>query len=552
MDLFTNLLSIVFKENLKVKLDCVSDGIVNRDQDDIEMNSENLLNLALERGFRSYVEGIMKIMFEGNVSDFEISETILLFKDKLYSKYEDLYFKIIENMKIYREPFQYDLSSKINLMHFSSTSSSIKSLHKSKWITCLLKSENNDIVNKIIKSKNYAKFEDDIYYLNSFTNKVKPILTNELKLNEDQINELKRYMENLHNKYNSGRESVSLVIRYKGAAKVGEKGLLHDIIDKEIQWDILDEENMQFLIDYKWNKFAKERLLFDLARHLAFVFIFTSYCVMLGYIDENEKSVFYITMQILFLLCSWLLSVYFLCTEIIQFSWCCYYCKKKNEGKKIIEILLIVLKDWLLSKWNVIELITYIDIICVIPILQKVDYHFDKFSDSVLKNFSSVAVCLMWWKLLYYLFPFKATGPLVILIFEVLKDLRVFILVVVMILSGFATMFFPMLSNSKNGNSFKNGFEDFPMSLVTTYGMMLGDFQIETFTESNVAWFSTVVFMIYMLIMMIVMLNLLIAIIGDTFDRMKPRETLSFYMARCEIILDLENKLLRKQQERIK
>lgn len=144
----------------------------------------------------------------------------------------------------------------------------------------------------------------------------------------------------------------------------------------------------------------------------------------------------------------------------------------------------------------------------------------------------------MWIKLLYFLRIFKSTGYLIRLIVEVVNDMGIFLLVLLITLTAFGDA---MLRLSQS-NSFENQFikhspQDEPavdeegntiypdeykdlffFAIAYTYRGILGDFDTEAFGKvaTPLVW---ILWTLHMLFNMIVMLNLLISIIGDTYER---------------------------------
>lgn len=55
---------------------------------------------------------------------------------------------------------------------------------------------------------------------------------------------------------------------------------------------------------------------------------------------------------------------------------------------------------------------------------------------------------LLWWNMLYYILPFRHTGPLVLIIQEIMRDMSVFILLVITVLAGFTVAFFVLFNHS--------------------------------------------------------------------------------------------------------
>ena len=131
----------------------------------------------------------------------------------------------------------------------------------------------------------------------------------------------------------------------------------------------------------------------------------------------------------------------------------------------------------------------------------------------------SLTAIVLYWKLLYYAQAFRATGPLVIMIFEIFKDTLFFLVLMLAIMFGFGVAFFVTFRHSLDEDGIEEKFGTFDRSLMTTFGMMLGDFDSDMFYQTPVTGFPQILFVTYMVAMMIVLLNLLISVMGDSFDR---------------------------------
>lgn len=95
-------------------------------------------------------------------------------------------------------------------------------------------------------------------------------------------------------------------------------------------------------------------------------------------------------------------------------------------------------------KW--LELISLLMLAFVAPVMH-FDAHFradgNPVDDSIrLYPLVAVLSILLWWVLLFYAQPFKHTGPLVIIIQEILKDMLFFLVLAVSIMFGFGVAFF--------------------------------------------------------------------------------------------------------------
>lgn len=77
------------------------------------------------------------------------------------------------------------------------------------------------------------------------------------------------------------------------------------------------------------------------------------------------------------------------------------------------------------------------------------------------------------------------------------------------------------------------------------------DLCLQAFTSLHLWWLGLTFFILYMLAILIVLLNLLIAIMGDTFDRVKGTEDTQFLLGRADVIDDVEAMLSYGEKQEI-
>ncbi|CAM9786924.1 unnamed protein product, partial [Phaeothamnion confervicola] len=135
-------------------------------------------------------------------------------------------------------------------------------------------------------------------------------------------------------------------------------------------------------------------------------------------------------------------------------------------------------------------------------------------SQAVINSIDSSAAVLLWFNVLFFLRAFESTGPMVRMILLITWQLRYFLLLLMVVITGFATAFHGLVLG--NGGGFNDADSDlivyktFPSSMRTTYGMMLGGPALAAPRFS-----LTIFWAIFMLIVAIVLLNLLIAIVSE-------------------------------------
>lgn len=102
-------------------------------------------------------------------------------------------------------------------------------------------------------------------------------------------------------------------------------------------------------------------------------------------------------------------------------------------------------------KW--LEIISLLMLAFVAPVMH-FETHFGKAGSSAedsvqMHPLVAVLSILLWWELLFYAQPFKHTGPLVIIIQEILKDMIFFLVLAVSIMFGFGVAFFVLFQGTE-------------------------------------------------------------------------------------------------------
>jgi hypothetical protein len=125
------------------------------------------------------------------------------------------------------------------------------------------------------------------------------------------------------------------------------------------------------------------------------------------------------------------------------------------------------------------------------------------------------------------------------IVLQVIKDIFWFFWIMVVIIFAFSQMFYTTLSCNegycRSGTQGSAPFNQFTSSLLYTYSILLGEFDLELFDTP----FTTMLFVLYTFAIVIVVLNFLIAIVGDSFDKSMTKIETHFGRARLMFMVEL-------------
>eukprot|EP00392_Amoebophrya_sp_AT5.2_P006453 g6465.t1 len=250
---------------------------------------------------------------------------------------------------------------------------------------------------------------------------------------------------------------------------------------------------------------------------------------------------------------------------------------------EIVEARSKTLENYLFSVWNVFDLT-----LCVLTMTLIFLYLFEQSrhssvlavtvdddgnksirnDESTVTTWASLAILLVWHKCLYFFLPFRNVGSFIRMIIEIFSDIRYFLLVCFVTLGGFGSAFFVLykedwtdalanpdparrrsLASSYMQDSDYVQLDDpeavphFPsvfQTLLSMYVLMLGDWELSAFTHSKHFLLSPVLFVIFTFMMMVVLFNMLIALMSETYARVRENEEAEFLKTRAECIVDME------------
>eukprot|EP00747_Dinoflagellata_sp_TGD_P053654 gnl/TRDRNA2_/TRDRNA2_148577_c2_seq1.p1 gnl/TRDRNA2_/TRDRNA2_148577_c2~~gnl/TRDRNA2_/TRDRNA2_148577_c2_seq1.p1 ORF type:complete len:523 (+),score=97.24 gnl/TRDRNA2_/TRDRNA2_148577_c2_seq1:71-1570(+) len=174
--------------------------------------------------------------------------------------------------------------------------------------------------------------------------------------------------------------------------------------------------------------------------------------------------------------------------------------------------------------WNVLSITSY-TLLSFSTIAEFFERHAGKNA-----SVASIATLLTWWQTLYYLRGFRGTGALVSMIMQIMKDMRYFILIMLIMTGAFIQVYFILATPIFP--------PDQPQELFWELynAAWLGNMN-EGYDGSALERFMYVAMTLFMIL---VLLNLLIAIMGDTFARVQESAIIEFYHNFAELIYELE------------
>ena len=162
-------------------------------------------------------------------------------------------------------------------------------------------------------------------------------------------------------------------------------------------------------------------------------------------------------------------------------------------------------------------------------------------SDELLQILGAIVIFLLWFKLFYWMRLFKPFGAFIRMITEILRDIRVFLVMLFISISAFANIIY-LLNFNREENDYAPiyanlvGWGVFD-SLMHSYITSLGTFETANYSEED-AVMIWIAFLFASFIVQVIFINLLIAIMSGSFTRIEAIMKQSTMKELCSIMVD--------------
>eukprot|EP00210_Caulerpa_lentillifera_P009187 g8759.t1 len=358
---------------------------------------------------------------------------------------------------------------------------------------------------------------------------------------------------------------------YEGACNIGKTGLLHNMLTYRTHHSAFDSFVVQAIVDYKWEKYAKETLIHEFLYHCLVSFSFTIYCFFLcnertykmkpddikaAEYEENSNPT---TVSLI------------ICTML---AFPCLVRELRQCGVYIVEQGIFGFFYWLTSAWNWMEVLGYINLVIIIPLGE---FWFLNKGEEIpfLSALIAVESLIIWSRMLFYARPFKRTGPLVVTVSAIAYEIGYFLMLTLTVMVGFALAFKVLYRHAGSTeeqyddvvrdinighvyhgddklDSMHKAFGTFRRSCFTVFGYTFGNFDMDILYNAPKPFITLFLFLLYVMIIAIILLNMLIALMSEKFSRMHKDRNVRYTEARARAIDDIDNILSRKRREQLR
>lgn len=294
---------------------------------------------------------------------------------------------------------------------------------------------------------------------------------------------------------------------------------------------IFGSQSTQLALKFLWKKFGRKHHWSSFWKYIAYLFTLLVSSALFGYVQcENPGTMSHLWSGgycglpfYLFVFTSQLAILFFTFVMFLEETFQYHYGK---ADKGTYDNLVRHFSDL----WNFMDLI-WLFCIFVGTLIRLVL----RFETNTSRCMLALGIVFVWAKFLYFLRAFPSTGYLVALVVRISSDIKPFLKIIGVIVIGFAHAFWVLNNNLEHPSM---PFATFPSSLLRSFAFMVGEFTYEDFQDSQVENFTLALSSVYMALVAILLVNLLIALMGNSYELVMNQAKSQFYWEVSSAIAD--------------
>jgi len=153
----------------------------------------------------------------------------------------------------------------------------------------------------------------------------------------------------------------------------------------------------------------------------------------------------------------------------------------------------------------------------------------------LLQQVGALGVLLNAFSLLKQLRPFEwgEMGPLIKTVLTIMGDIKGYLVITLILLTGFSASFAVSMPDNE---AFLSGVTGPLVGLLTSYEAVVGSFHMSDYKNNE----ARAAFLIFLFLIVVVMLNLLIAIMSDSYEKVKDSEVVEARKLTAQTIIEEE------------
>jgi Ion transport protein len=324
------------------------------------------------------------------------------------------------------------------------------------------------------------------------------------------------------------------VIPVRGCNTIEVVDTALDIAEKQQNTLLFKSEVIAAVTDLHWSLYGKADHMFRLTMYVLLLVLFTLLKVMFDTWVSSTKL--------------WQRGIGWTLQAIKCIMFTCYFVWQESR-----ELRYEGFAVWVRDAWNIMDVTAY-SLVYAGVIVQACSHPEQPAQSKAANIINAVAAVLLWFKLLHYMRSYKATGILGSMILTILMELKSFMLVLAIVVVGFATAFYSILDTDKVSSSTDDTalkYNTVGAALRTSFAYMLGDYELAVLDAGPSDVMLSILWVVFTVIVTILLLNILIAIISYKFAKLYETGEDSYMLERTKAVKLSYIKLSEKRRDQL-
>ena len=315
-------------------------------------------------------------------------------------------------------------------------------------------------------------------------------------------------------------------------------------------YDVFDNEVVKFVVMFKWKTFVRNIFIRDFVLTIVLSILFLIHSIIFqDYVNsesDGEKAG-----GVLLLLLTLFLSFHFVKHEFMQFiegMRKAFDSEKTHHNSihvKYWNVVVFTVVDYFRDIWNWLHMTTLILVVTtLLSQLSAVSSEENLIHSSTVAIRSAIAMPLLGTEFLFYLGGLKSTGPLIRMIIKIIAGIQGLVIILAIMVFFFSGSYTVLFQDAE-----VDGYQNYQDTSLSVFSMLFDSPDTDLFEETYSPSLSKVLMVVFLFFVVVVLLNLLIALMGDIYERVQESASSEATYGLAKLVMEYEGLLSRSFKE---
>lgn len=216
---------------------------------------------------------------------------------------------------------------------------------------------------------------------------------------------------------------------------------------------------------------------------------------------------------------------------------------------KLWNVAVFAIKDYLRDVWNWLHFVTLVLVVTtLLSQLSAVSSGEKAITSSTVAIRSAIAMPLLGTEFLFYLGGLKSTGPLIRMIIKIMSGINGLVIILAVMVFFFSGSYTVLFQHSDD----VVGYQNYPDASLSVFSLLFDAPDVELFEQTYSPSLCKVLMVVFLFFVVVVLLNLLIALMGDIYERVQESASSEATYGLAKLVMEYEGLLSKSFKEKNK